>query len=257
MKIILHSLAAVAIMLAANMARTPLYSALSVDKDNPWAFGASFVITLLLVVLAIALLTRGQFNWQLRRTGGIVGGIVGGTAVVAVPMILGWFFLSSAEGLPEDVPQGGITAGVLFFIFCRSYLLQGIPEELLFRGWLFELTKSRPVFTVVWTTVAFTLPHLISLGGQDGFVEHLLYLALPLGMGVIGGAVRVASGSFWWAAGTHGGMHLCMAVLTGFWPKELGPESWLVLGGAQLVAGVLILVWVVRVRRSHPRAASH
>lgn len=130
MKIILHSLAAVAIMFAANMARTPLYSALSVDQDNPWVFGASFVITLLLVVLAIALLTKGKFDWQLQR----ISGIVGGTAVVAVPMILGWFFLSPAEGLSEDVPHDSITAGALFFIFCRSYLLQGIPEELLFRG---------------------------------------------------------------------------------------------------------------------------
>lgn len=133
-------------------------------------------------------------------------------------------------------------AGVVF-VLVRSYFLQGIPEELIYRGWLFSTTVERPVFTVVWTALAFTVPHLFSSGGQQSATDFLLYLVLPLGMAVLAGAVVVWKKSVWWAAGTHGGTHAVMAALGGLVPVDLDSTVWVTLGATQLVTGFTLLAW--------------
>ena len=35
---------------------------------------------------------------------------------------------------------------------------------------------------------------------------------MPFGMSILGAALVYCFGSFWWAAGSHGGMHLMLAV---------------------------------------------
>ena len=164
-------------------------------------------------------------------------------------MAIGWVFLSlfsepeaQHDAVPNTASVGVIVASVVY-VLVRSYLLQGIPEELIYRGWLFSTTAQRPIFTVVWTTLAFTVPHLFSSGGQQSTTDFLLYLVLPLGMAVLAGAVVVWKKSVWWAAGTHGGMHAVMAVLAILFPVALDSTAWVTLGVTQLATGLALLAW--------------
>ncbi|QIK72527.1 CPBP family intramembrane metalloprotease [Propioniciclava coleopterorum] len=140
--------------------------------------------------------------------------------------------LGGAGGLPLLL--------VLFYGLARAFVLQGIQEEWWFRGFAFVDVRRHPWFTLAATTVAFTVLHLTSSGGQQSGAERVLYLALPLGMGLWAGVERWCSGTVWAAVGVHGGIHtgLLVPALLG-WPQ--GPASWVVLGVTLTVAAALRL----------------
>ncbi|WP_227659076.1 MULTISPECIES: hypothetical protein [unclassified Corynebacterium] len=39
-------------------------------------------------------------------------------------------------------PTGWVLVGSVIFAFVRSYILQGLPEELVYRGWLADVTRD-------------------------------------------------------------------------------------------------------------------
>lgn len=263
--LLVRIVAAFVMLMASNMVRVPLHQLPFARRDDAVGIGANAAI-FLLTPIAVVIMLWGWMRFverrQLRAIGlfdvsKILPGILGGTAVVAVPMAIGWVFLSLFSGpgpqhdeVPSTASVGVIVAGVVY-VLVRSYLLQGIPEELIYRGWLFSTTAERPIFTVVWTTLAFTVPHLSSSGGQQSTTDFLLYLVLPLGMAVLAGAVVVWKKSVWWAAGTHGGTHAVMAVLAILFPVALDSTAWIILGVTQLVTGFALLAWW-RSRKKRP-----
>ncbi|MGO1182969.1 MAG: lysostaphin resistance A-like protein [Micrococcaceae bacterium] len=97
---------------------------------------------------------------------------------------------------------------VMMILFGMAFLLQGIPEELLWRGWLFEIVRHRPWLAFWWTTLSFAAIHLVSSGGQEHWYEFLSYLLIPLGFGALAGAGVLTTGSMWIAAGVHAGFHV-------------------------------------------------
>lgn len=255
--LLVRVIAAFVMLMASNMVRVPLHQLPIAKRDDAAGIGANAAIFLLTPIVVVIMLwgwMRFVERRQLRAIGlfdisKILPGILGGTAIVVVPMAVGWVFLSlfsEPEAQHDAVPSSGsvgvIVAGVVY-VLVRSYLLQGIPEELIYRGWLFSTTAQRPIFTVVWTTLAFTIPHLSSSGGQQSTTDFLLYLVLPLGMAVLAGAMVVWKKSVWWAAGTHGGMHAVMAVLAILFPVALDSTAWVILGVTQLATGLALLAW--------------
>lgn len=143
-----------------------------------------------------------------------------------------------------DAGRGGVgdTAGIplvlmLLYGVSRAFLLQGIQEEWWFRGFAFRGHRQRPWFVLITTTVVFTALHLSSSGGQETATERVLYLVLPLGMGLWAGVERWCTGTVWGAVGVHGGIHtgLIVPALLGW---GLGPTTWLVVGVALCVAAV-------------------
>lgn len=248
------ALLAIIVMFLANLVRVPLATLPGMQEETSRALlfnSLTFVITFLVVAVFVALWTRyvekNPFDFQWSKAWGLVGG----TAVVAVPMVASWLVLP-ATTVDSPRPDATMVGALVIFLVVRSYILQGIPEELLFRGWLFSLTQQRPLVTVVWTTIAFTLPHLLSSGGQQDIGDHFLYLVLPLGMGFLAGAVVVWKGNFWWAAGTHGGMHAVMGLLGALFPVELGARAWVVIGIAHMVTAAVVLAWAYRRSREVP-----
>lgn len=255
--LLVRIVAAFVMLMASNMVRVPLHQLPVAKREDAVGIGANAAI-FLLTPIAVVIMLWGWMRFverrQLRAIGlfdisKILSGILGGTAIVAVPMAIGWVFLSlfsepeaQHDAVPNTASVGVIVASVVY-VLVRSYLLQGIPEELIYRGWLFSTTAERPIFTVVWTTLAFTVPHLFSSGGQQSTTDFLLYLVLPLGMAVLAGAVVVWKKSVWWAAGTHGGMHAVMAVLAIFFPVALDSTAWVTLGVTQLATGLALLAW--------------
>ena len=255
--LLVRIVAAFVMLMASNMVRVPLHQLPVAKREDAVGIGANAAI-FLLTPIAVVIMLWGWMRFverrQLRAIGlfdisKILSGILGGTAIVAVPMAIGWVFLSlfsepeaQHDAVPNTASVGVIVASVVY-VLVRSYLLQGIPEELIYRGWLFSTTAQRPIFTVVWTTLAFTVPHLFSSGGQQSTTDFLLYLVLPLGMAVLAGAVVVWKKSVWWAAGTHGGMHAVMAVLAILFPVALDSTAWVTLGVTQLATGLALLAW--------------
>ncbi|WP_288831838.1 CPBP family intramembrane glutamic endopeptidase [uncultured Corynebacterium sp.] len=242
--LLLRAIVAAAVLLGANSARLPIHKA--AGSDSLLVQAAIFCFTPVLVaafvVVWVRRVERTKINWAGAR------GIVGGTAIAVVPLAAAWLLLGATSGPAEALPQGvgeaeaqAPVATLLIWVLVRSYLLQGIPEELVYRGWLFDVTRPRPVLTVAWTTAAFTLAHVWSSGGQRTALDHLVYLAVPFGMSLLAAGVVYTFGSFWWAAGTHGGMHLTIALLTAVYPIELGARAWVILGAAQAVLGVALL----------------
>lgn len=244
-----RAIVAAVVMSAANYARVPL----SPYVEETFLFLLTPAIVVTFVVLWVRYVERSRIRW------GGASGLVGGTAIVAVPMVAGWLVLAAIQGrgpLPTEAEgaESFPLVAIIVWILVRAYLLQGIPEELIFRGWLFDVTRHREALTIAWTTAAFTLNHLTSDVGQQSAVDYVAYLVMPFGMSILGAALVYRFGSFWWAAGAHGGTHLMLAILSLAFPVELGNLSWVVLGLAQAAAGALILWRRKAVRLNGPHA---
>ncbi|MBE6474365.1 MAG: CPBP family intramembrane metalloprotease [Actinomyces succiniciruminis] len=162
--------------------------------------------------------------------------------------------VSEALGVPREEPAmpGDTWWSAILIQIALGFFLQGIPEELVWRGWLFRSLGSTRTAAAV-SLLAFTVMHLISQGGQEGWGERVIYLAMPFGFGAAAMAARWASGSTWAAVGAHGGFHLSslLAVSTGVPVDE--PVTWAVIGCLWLVAGVIVLL-LHKARAGRPRA---
>ena len=123
-----------------------------------------------------------------------------------------------------------------------GFLVQGFPEELVWRGWFFRsLGGTRQSGAI--SVIVFTLLHVISNGGQENWVERVLYLASPFSMAVAAVVVAWVSGSTWAAVGVHGGSHMASLVLLAMRTDGNHPVAWVLEGALWLVvAGV---VWLL------------
>ena len=127
-----------------------------------------------------------------------------------------------------------------------AFLQQGIPEELLFRGWLLWRLRDRPVIAVVVTTLAFTVIHLVSQGGQQSPWERVLYLALPFGFALLAVGLLLWTGSLWAAVGVHGGFHVGNRLAAAMLPQVDPVTSWIAVGAVQAVLGAILVVTALR-----------
>src|SRR5690625_6822538 len=133
---------------------------------------------------------------------------------------------------------------VLAVVLLQAFVLQGIGEEVLFRGYLLQSLRRRPVLGVAICAVAFTIPHLASSGGQQSVLEHLLYLAIPFGFAISAGFLAIAMRSVWAAIGIHGGLPLAtwVTALRGF--TSDGPAVWVTGGGPRALAGLAMALLI-------------
>ncbi len=220
---------------------------------------AAYTLTCSFVVLAVWAWVRLVERRALRATGwnlsvAHLGWLALGTAVSCLVMGAAAgisSLLQPAHGQPLTLGGVPLWAGVLYIV-ASSYLLQGLPEELLFRGWLFRLTEERPLLTLGWTTAAFTIIHLASQGGQQTILDRVVYLALPLGFGILAGSLVLLTRSLWAAVGVHGGFHVAQSVLGPWLPAQPGPVWWLVVGACYLVATAVVLALWWRRREPAP-----
>ncbi|WP_114854027.1 CPBP family intramembrane glutamic endopeptidase [Brachybacterium sp. YJGR34] len=133
-------------------------------------------------------------------------------------------------------------------VVLRAFVLQGIGEEVLFRGYLMQSLSRRPVTAVLVSAVVFTVPHLASNGGQSSALEHVLYLATPFGFALSAGVLAIALRSVWAAVGIHGGFHLATVVLVILGLGVTGPAFWLASGAVHALAAVVIALAIPRRR---------
>lgn len=150
---------------------------------------------------------------------------------------------------PAAMEQSTLSAvAVLALVLLQAFVLQGIGEEVLFRGYLLQSLRRRPVLGVAICAIAFTIPHLASSGGQQSSLEHLLYLAIPFGFAISAGFLAIAMRTVWAAVGIHGGFHLANWVLSLLGFTSDGPTVWITIGGLHALAGIVIAVLIPRRR---------
>ena len=156
--------------------------------------------------------------------------------VTAVSHVLGLVVPSPPMDL--QVPWWFIVVSVLV-VLARSYVFQGIGEEAIMRGYLLQSFSDRPTRAVWVSVIVFTIPHIISRGGQQNVLERVIYLAIPFGFALAATCLCLIMRSVWAGIGIHGGFHLAttIALIVG---TNHGPVLW-TLTGAFYVMVALVL----------------
>lgn len=152
--------------------------------------------------------------------------------------------LASEGGAAPDLPWWAMVVATL----SQAFLLQAVPEEMVWRGWLFSsLGETR--CAAVSSVLGFTAVHLFSQGGQHNLLEHLTYLAGPCGFAVTALIVRMISGSTWAAIGVHGGFLVANDALTDRLHLPVGSITWILQGVIWAAVGLFILAFHRRRQR--------
>ena len=213
-------------------------------------YGTATILVLMLCYVLRRTLDRGRrVSLCLRLDRRALLWVVGMVLVaVAVNLAVAGFVHSLGlaggnEGIP-DRPWWIMAV----MIFSQAFLLQGIPEEIIWRGWLFSsLGETR--FAAVSSVLGFTVLHLLSQGGQQNLLEHITYLAMPCGFAVTALIVRTISGSTWAAIGVHGGLHVANDMLSDWLHLPNGSITWIPQGLLWAAVGLLILAFHRRRQR--------
>ena len=144
-----------------------------------------------------------------------VSGLLIGTSIsldVIVPASILLGRLGLVEVLDLNV-NGPFWVGVVR-VLLAGFIMQGITEEFLWRGWVTQSLGGSWKRQAVIAAVGFGLIHIISNGGHDSLWQGALYLTSSGAFGFAAAALYFATGSIWAAVGIHGGLHLANFVAT-------------------------------------------
>ncbi|MEU4404882.1 type II CAAX endopeptidase family protein [Streptosporangium sp. NPDC023963] len=136
-----------------------------------------------------------------------VGLLVGAVPVIAgnaLSVVLGVATWASWEqGVAPTLPYLALAIAIIV-------LGQAFPEELLWRGHLFDTLSDRlsPRMVLFVVSAGFGVMHIVSQSPADDLTEKLLYVVLATALGFACTAARVRSGAVWMAVGVHTGFHV-------------------------------------------------
>ncbi len=230
----------------------PGFQAASASHDPLTAILALLALTGLTCTVYILLswaLMRGIDRRPFRDLGlaitpRAVLGLLAGMGIALVVTVVGTGAVQ-ALGLGR-MPAGEVDFGqaplwmLIIAIGAQAFLLQGIGEEVLFRGYLLRSLPHRPAVAVLISAAAFGILHLMSRGGQENLGERFIYLALPFGFAICAGFLAQRMGTTWAAIGIHGGSHVASAVAMALGLVADGPAVWVVIGVLFMLAGVAV-----------------
>lgn len=266
---------AITILMAANMVGAGFVGLVSLipaaseifGGGSPWSFALALVQQALVfgfVVLALVLWMRWVERSRLRVIGWRLNRRGWGALMLAIPVTaalvfglvaaLGWMGSTGPSHAALDQPVPTLITSVLLvgYYLGLAFLQQGIPEELLFRGWLLWSMRARPVMAIIVTTLSFTLIHLVSQGGQQSPLDHVLYLAVPLGFSLLAVGMMLWTQSFWASVGVHGGFHIGNNLGILLLAPVDAATSWVTIGAVQALAGIVLIVTAFRRGRRLP-----
>ena len=158
-------------------------------------------------------------------------------ACIIFAITMGIAYLAGVKGISED-SSGDTWWANMILAFGLGFLLQAIPEEIIFRGWLIP-SLGNTKLAVALSVVTFGAIHIVSQGGQQNLVERFIYLIMPLGFAFAAAIVRLASHSVWAAIGVHGGLHISGTIMF-FLPNESSPLQWTLLGVLWVLVGIIV-----------------
>jgi membrane protease YdiL (CAAX protease family) len=146
----------------------------------------------------------------------------------------------SAEATNKSAEHGLASTAIL--IALSVLLVQGFPEELVFRGYMFRnLGATLPLWaTVTVSSLIFGSMHVFSSGGATTLGERMLYAVAMTGFGLMLAACRMVSGTLWIGIGVHGGFDVFHGQFLVVHQGAFIP-AWLVILGALLAGAACIL----------------
>lgn len=209
------------------------------------------------VAVAFALVAHRLDRSTLRRSGFVFGArsipafLVGLTAALVVPagaLVLQPFGLLRPNENQEFL-AGTPTWAYLVTALASGLLVQALPEELAFRGYLLRHTPLRIVHAIWLSAAVFGLGHLLSAGGQHNWLERVIYLAGPFGFAMLAGALAARMSSLWAAVGVHLGSHVGDLVCD-FLNLGSSPAAWVFQGVVWTVAALLVMRTLPRDQRA-------
>ncbi|WP_449061792.1 CPBP family intramembrane glutamic endopeptidase [Planomonospora algeriensis] len=173
-----------------------------------------------------------------------LGAVAGAAAVCAANAAC--VALGAADWDP-DASLASVPAW-LTVIVPAALLVQAVPEELWFRGYLFRhLSESLPPWvTIAVTSVLFGALHILSQSGSVSLQEKLLYVVQATAFGFMLVACRIATGELWLAVGFHAGYDMLNERL-------ITPGEGLYAVNLVCLAAVLTAAAVLTLRRRHRR----
>jgi len=228
---------------ASAMFATPLF-----NRSSPLAQPAAGLSVALVAVLLVYLWRRYLLHrpwsgvglpW---RRSAIAEAFLGAAIAAAAVMVANAVSVLAGAATWASWPETGEPFGyVVLVILSVSILQQGFPEELLWRGHLWDLLSESlsPRTVLVLTSVAFGLLHIVSGSGAESIGEKLLYIVMATAFMFVCGAARARTGAAWMAVGVHSGYHIATRSI----PVEPTDYAvWLVVLTAALsLAGLLLL----------------
>ena len=175
-------------------------------------------------------------------------GMIWFAAMIGVAMVI--FLIAGGITILFDVAgeplaqHGDQWWATLIIVLGMAFLLQGIPEEFIWRGWLLPSlgAKISMCWAVGLSVVVFGSLHLVSRGGQSNALEHVIYLAMPLGFAYAAAMARLVAESTWAAVGVHGGYHTAM-MIANVLPINNSPTLWVLIGALWFAVGLAIRAW--------------
>ena len=213
-------------------------------------YGTATILALILCFVLRRSLDRGRsvrlrLQVDCRAMRWMVGMILIAVAVeLTVAGLIHALGMASGDRAAPDLPWWAMVVATL----SQAFLLQAVPEETVWRGWLFSsLGETR--CAAVSSVLGFTAVHLFSQGGQHNLLEHLTYLAGPCGFAVTALIVRMISGSTWAAIGVHGGFLVANDALTDRLHLPVGSITWILQGVIWAAVGLFILAFHRRRQR--------
>ncbi|MEV4010288.1 type II CAAX endopeptidase family protein [Nonomuraea angiospora] len=217
------------------------------DRGDP-LYQPVGVVGVTLASLGLVYLIRrflGRQSWRgvgLTRTWRAVphllAGVLAGAAAVIASSALS-VALGVATWAPWDVVRVQLPYVPLYVAI--ALLGQAFPEELLWRGHLFDTLSGRlsPRTVLIVVSVCFGALHIISRSAADTPAERLLYVLQAIALGFACAAARERTGAVWMAVGVHTGFHTGNIVLP---TQDIQYGVQLVLlAGTLTVTGLLIL----------------
>lgn len=152
-------------------------------------------------------LDRAAISHLLR--GVVLAGIVSVVAAAATVQLgladWGW-----PADTTKDAAKQGFTTTIIVIVV-STVLVQGFPEELVFRGYIFGNLGARlPLWaTVVSSSLIFGSMHVFSSSGATTVGERVIYAMAITGFGLTLAAFRTVSGTLWLGIGFHSGFDAC------------------------------------------------
>ncbi|SEG83694.1 Membrane protease YdiL, CAAX protease family [Nonomuraea solani] len=213
-----HPLLAVPITIAAMFAQViigTLPVTLLPDPGHPLSRLAGAIGITLASLGLIYLIRRylGRQPWRgvgLDRSRRALPHVLLGLLAGAVP-VLAASALSVALGAATTVPWAVLAPQVPYLLLAVVFTLlsQAFPEELLWRGHLFDTLSSRlsPRAVIIVVSVGFGAMHIVSQSPATTPLERLLYVLHATALGFACAAARARTGTVWMAVGVHLGLH--------------------------------------------------
>lgn len=169
---------------------------------------------------------------------------IGLSVLITVPTLVG---LHSAGLVGDAEPLMDPAWMSIYAAIGMGMVMQGFPEELVFRGYGMSLLRHRPLVALAITTLIFGAMHLVSSGGQENVLDRILYLTWPTGFAFAAGALVLLTRSLWAAVGIHGGSHIAVLVAQLLGVGEQSRAAWVAVGVVNIVLGAVVLwLWYRR-----------